>query len=334
MKQAWRLMLLWLRTYGWAALLFLSTVAVFVCVHLLGGGQVQEIRYALILSGLAGLAALCFSLLRLIRKVRQLDAAIAHLPQEAAQLPSASAPVEELWRELACAYLRQYQDGTTRMQLAEREKRDYYTLWLHQIKTPLAALDLLAQSSTEVDRALMRQELAKIEQYAAMALSYQRLDSLHRDLSLTEAELYPVCCQAVRRMQPLFRYSRISLTLEPFPDRALTDSKWLGVVLTQLLSNALKYTPPGGHITVAMQDSLMTMTDTGIGIRPEDTPRVFDRGFTGHTGRGYEKSTGIGLYLCKRICDELGHEISLTSVLGEGTSVTINLNRKDFIPMD
>lgn len=334
MKRAWRLMTFWIRTHGWAALLYLGTVAAFTCVHLLGGGKVQEVRYALMLSGMAGIMALGVSLINLQKRIAQLEAALARLPEETSQLPTAALPMDGLWRELSCAYLRQYQEAATRMQLTEREKQDYYTLWLHQIKTPLSALDLLAQSNTEIDRALLRQELAKIEQYADMALSYQRLESIHRDLQLTDTALYPVCCQAVRRLQPLFRYSCVSLTLEPFSDRALTDAKWLGVVLTQVLSNALKYTPPGGHITVAMKDGLLTVKDSGIGIRPEDTPRVFDRGFTGHTGRGYEKSTGIGLYLCRRICDELGHGISLTSALGEGTCVALDLRRQEFIPMD
>lgn len=331
MKRIIRLISCWLRTYIWAALLYLSTVAAFVCVHLLGGGAVREIGYALLLSGLAGGAALVISLLRLHRRLKQLDLALARLPEDAVQLPSSSLPTEELWRNLSVAYMKQYHATAARMQLAEREKRDYYTLWLHQIKTPLSALDLLAQSDAPVDRQLLRQELAKIEQYAAMALSYQRLDSIHRDLDLSDVALYPVCCQAVRRLRPLFQYSRISLTLTPFPGSALTDGKWLGVVLTQLLSNALKYTPAGGRITVSMTGSgLLTVADTGIGIRPEDVPRVFDRGFTGHTGRGFEKSTGIGLYLCKRICDELGHGISLTSELGHGASVTLDLNRRAF----
>lgn len=192
----------------------------------------------------------------------------------------------------------------------------------------------MAQSSAPVDRDLMRQELIKVNQYATSALSYQRLSSIHGDLELMAVQLYPLCCQAVRSLRPLFVGGKLSLTLEPFDDVVLSDAKWLGVVLSQVLTNALKYTPEGGRITIRMAaPDVLEISDTGIGVRPEDVPRVFDRGFTGHTGRSHEKSTGIGLYLCRVICDKLGHRITLTSRLGEGTQVRIDMHRQVFEDM-
>lgn len=334
MKKIGRLLRAWLKCYGFTALLVLTIMAVFAALHFLAGGKALEIGYGLLLSAVLALTATVISFVRLAVRIKRLDTALNNLPEEAGVLPAPATPTEELWRRLACAYLRRCQDMASRMQADEKAQNDYYTLWLHQIKTPLSALDLMAQSSCELDRPLMRQELLKIEQYAGMALSYQRLDGLHRDLVLTEVPLYPLCCQAARKLRPLFQYGQISLRLEPFSGTALTDSKWLSAVIVQVLTNALKYTPPGGSITVSMPAKQVLMVeDTGIGIRSEDVPRVFERGFTGHTGRSHEKSTGIGLYLCKRICDELGHRIDLTSRLGKGTSVTLDLRRGAFEDM-
>lgn len=334
MRNFGRLIKAWIKSHGWTALLIVTILLIFASLHFLAGGKAREIGYALVLTGLITLTVGIISFVRLGRKLHQLDIALSDLPEEANVLPMPSSVVEQRWREVACAYLKRYQDEAARNLADSREKSDYYTLWLHQIKTPLAALDLMAQSAGEVDRPLMRQELLKIEQYAGMALSYQRLESIHRDLDFGEVALYPVCCQAVRKLRPLFQYGQISLNMEPFEGTALTDAKWLTAVLTQVLTNALKYTPPRGSITVTMPEkSVLTVTDTGIGIRSEDVPRVFDRGFTGHTGRSHEKSTGIGLYLCKRICDELGHRIDLSSQVGKGTTVTLDLHRSRFEDM-
>lgn len=323
-----KLLRAWIRAYRVPALLIAGIAALFPLLHVLGGGKLRELSYALGLIGLVCAAAFAVSLLLLRHRLRLLALARKSPPEEAAALPPAATPAEEGWRELAITYQRQAREQETRARREARETADYYTLWLHQIKTPLAALNLMADSPGEVDRQLLRQETLKIEQYAAVALDYQRLASLHSDLQLRRVPLYPLCCRAVRRLRPLFLYGRVSLSLEPFDGEALTDAKWLLVILTQVLTNALKYTPPGGKITVALEaPGLLAVADTGIGIRPEDQARVFDRGFTGQTGRSQDKSTGIGLYLCRRVCDELGHDISLTSQVGRGTKVLIDLRR-------
>ena len=325
-----KLLIAWLRAYRLTALLIALLLLLFPLTHVLSGGAVRELRYTLTLCGVICLIAALVSLLVLRRKLKLLHTARRHLPEEASALPPASLPTEAAWRELTEAYQCEARELAGRMREDARETADYYTLWLHQIKTPLAALNLLAESPGEIDRTLLKQETLKIEEYAAIALDYQRLQSIHSDLHLARAPLYPLCCQAARRLRPLFQYGRIGLTLEPFEGDALTDSKWLLVVLTQVLSNALKYPPAGGHITVRQSSpGVLVLEDTGIGIRPEDQARVFDRGFTGQTGRGQEKSTGIGLYLCKRICDELGHSIALTSQVGVGTRVTLDLRREE-----
>lgn len=334
MKKAIHSLARFLRAYAGTILLIAAIVAAFVGTHLLGGGSMREIRYALLLIGVMLAAAAILSFARMASRLRALEAAARSLPEEVSALPEASSPENMAWRGLAAQYLRERRALMDAASAAEKERTDYYTLWLHQIKTPLSALDLMAQSSADIDRSLMRQELLKVNQYAASALSYQRLRSLHGDLDLEEVQLYPLCCQTVRGLRPLFTCGRLALTMEPFDDLVISDAKWLGVVVAQVLTNALKYTPEGGRITIRMaQKDVLEISDTGIGIRPEDVPRVFERGFTGHNGRSHEKSTGIGLYLCREICDRLGHRISLTSRLGEGTSVRVDMRRDTFEAM-
>ena len=204
---------------------------------------------------------------------------------------------------------------------------DYYTLWAHQIKTPIAAARLLLQAEPAPSRTELEVELFRIEQYVQMVLGYLRLDSDSSDYVLRRYDLDAILRSCVRKYARLFILKRIELELDETHAKVLTDEKWLTFVIGQLLSNALKYTPEQGRISVTWADATQTLTigDTGIGIRPEDLPRVFEKGFTGHNGREQKKSTGIGLYLCRRVLGKLGHTIAITSTPGQGTQVQIGL---------
>lgn len=210
------------------------------------------------------------------------------------------------------------------------DRTAYYTLWVHQIKTPIAALDLLFQAGPE-KKAEMEVELQKIQQYVDMVLQYQRLDGDSRDLVLRRCQLDDVVRQTVRKFAKLFILKKIRLVFQETGATVLSDEKWLSFLLEQLLSNALKYTPAEGEISVFWEeDHTLVVADNGIGIAPEDLPRVFERGFTGQNGRMENKSTGIGLYLCRRTADLLGHSLTITSVPGEGTQVRLGLRRPSF----
>ena len=206
-----------------------------------------------------------------------------------------------------------------------RDMTDYYTLWAHQIKTPIAALGLLLQERP--DRAPLEVELLKIEQYVEMVLSYLRLDSSSTDYVLQDCNLDQLLRGAVRKLAKMFILKKITLDFRETGKTVLTDGKWLGFVVEQALSNALKYTPEGGVIRVYGDGDTVVIADSGIGIRPEDLPRVFEKGFTGYNGRTERKSTGIGLYLSKQVCERLGHGITVTSRPGQGTLVRLDLSR-------
>ncbi len=202
------------------------------------------------------------------------------------------------------------------------EMTDYYTLWAHQIKTPIAAMELVLQQNDEFGE--LRDNLGKIEHYVEMVLGYLRVNSDSSDLVIREHELDDIVRPAVRKFSRMFIRKKLTLDYEPLDTRVLTDEKWLQFVIEQVLSNAVKYTPSGG-ISIYLEDPLtLCVKDTGIGIAPEDLPRVFEKGSTGLNGRLDKKASGMGLYLCKKICAKLGHGIAAESGEG-GTTIKIDL---------
>ncbi|SHH86071.1 hypothetical protein SAMN02745823_01235 [Sporobacter termitidis DSM 10068] len=202
---------------------------------------------------------------------------------------------------------------------------EYFTMWVHQIKTPIAAMNLLLQTEETPRDAALSMELFKIEQYVSMVLQYLRVDSDTTDFVLKRYALDDIIRQALRKYARLFILKKIELDFTESGRTVLTDEKWLSFVVEQILSNSLKYTA-AGKISVYADGAALVIEDTGIGIHAEDLPRVFERGFTGFNGRTEKKSTGIGLFLCKRIIDKLGHTISIASEAGRGTRVMIGLD--------
>ena len=209
-----------------------------------------------------------------------------------------------------------------------REAEDYYTAWAHQIKTPISAMRLLLQTQRSEDNRLIQMELFKIEQYVEMVLCYLRLNSSSTDYLIQEYSFDDIIKQAVKKFAGQFIRKKIRLDFQQTQARVITDEKWLSFVIEQVLSNALKYTP-SGTITINMEaPKTLCIRDTGIGIAPEDLPRIFEKGYTGYNGRKDKKASGIGLYLCRRICENLGHRITANSSLESGTVIRIHLEQK------
>ncbi|MCR5273087.1 MAG: sensor histidine kinase [Lachnospiraceae bacterium] len=208
-----------------------------------------------------------------------------------------------------------------------REKEDFFTLWAHQIKTPIAALRALFDTSEE-DTTEYRQELFRIENYVEMALNYIRFDTMSGDMVLEEIYLDDIIKQVVKKYAPIFIHKHLAVKLDNLDMKVLTDEKWFSFVLEQILSNSLKYTNEGSVQIYAEGENCIIISDTGIGIRKEDIPRLFEKGFTGFNGRFDKKASGLGLYLCKGVCDKLGHNIRIESETGKGTDVIITLKKE------
>ncbi|MBQ0018399.1 MAG: sensor histidine kinase [Clostridiales bacterium] len=205
---------------------------------------------------------------------------------------------------------------------------EYYTVWVHQIKTPIASMRLNLQSEdTEFARKLSG-DLNRIEAYVEMVLTFIRLDSNSTDYVIKEYNLDDIIKPAVRKFSREFILKKLTLDYKPTEYRVLTDEKWLSFIIEQVISNAVKYTSEGGVRIYMKETGVLYIEDTGIGIAPEDLPRIFENGYTGFNGREDKRASGIGLYLCRRIADNLGHGISAQSVPGEGTTIILDLRTK------
>ena len=208
---------------------------------------------------------------------------------------------------------------------------DYYTLWVHQIKTPIAASQLLV---TEVaDRQLkqqLEQEIFKIDSYTNLVLQYLRLESFHDDLVLKQVQIEDLVKEIIRKYALFFIQKGLNVNLHDLDKEIVTDKKWLRVVIEQIISNSLKYTKEGG-LEIYMEGQELCIKDTGIGIKNREVLRVFERGFSGYNGRLTQQSSGLGLYLSKKISEELGHQIRIESEVGKGTIVRIQFSDMNLI---
>lgn len=243
----------------------------------------------------------------------------------------AETPLEKvLSQKLATSQQAQREQTTVSLE-AYNDLMDYYTLWVHQIKTPIAASQLLVKNIEDSDlRKQMEQELFKIDSYANLVLQYLRLESFHDDLVLKRVPLEELVKEVVRKYAIFFIQKGLTVDLHDLDVAVITDRKWLLVIIEQLLSNSLKYTSAGG-IEIYFDDQTLYIKDSGIGIKDSDILRVFERGFSGYNGHLTQQSSGLGLYLTKKIADQLGHQIHMTSQVGQGTTVAIHFEEKKLV---
>lgn len=208
-----------------------------------------------------------------------------------------------------------------------KEMSDYYSLWVHQIKTPISAMQLtLENEDSQLSRKLML-ELLHIEQYVDMVLTYQKLSD-GSDYVFEENELDVMIKDTIRYLRLEFIERKISLKYEPINRTIITDKKWFEFVLKQLIGNALKYTRKGS-IEIYLEDNCLCIKDDGIGIKESDLKRIFERGYTGSNGHDNKNSSGIGLYLCTNIVSNLGLKLSATSSVGVGSIFKIDLSQDE-----
>lgn len=314
----------WKKNAG-AAALFCLFAGIFAVVFCFSGVPIASAGYGALLCAFIGLVCLAVGYARYAGRRRLLSEAVKN-PGLPGALPPAKDVMEADYQQLINALREQLaaQEADNARRFADRT--DYYTAWAHQIKTPIAAMDLLLDDR-ELDRAAMRNQLLRIEQYAEMALGYQRLDG-GSDLRIGRYGLDGIVRKAVKKYAAWFIRQGLVLAYEPPEGQVLTDEKWLEFVIEQLLSNALKYTPQGSVSIYTEPGPVLVIRDTGIGIRAEDLPMVFQKGYTGFNGRQEARSTGIGLYLCQKVCAMLGHTVSIQSAPGEGTTVRLGLKER------
>ena len=294
---------------------------------------VEAVAYPAQICAAIGLAVLILGSLRASRKHRLLVRLADSLTELPRSLPEPRTQDDEDYQLLVGALCEEQRRLKSTMELRYADMIDYYTVWAHQIKTPIASMRLTLQEEDSEFSRRAGEDLLRIEQYVEMVLCYLRLDSDSTDYVFREQELDPILRQAVRRLSGQFIRRRMHLQYEPLGVRVLTDEKWLLFVVEQVLTNALKYTPAGGTITIELEEpKTLCIRDTGIGIAPEDLPRIFEKGYTGVNGRADKKASGLGLYLCRRICRALGHTIRANSSPDSGTVIRIDLSSHEQHP--
>ena len=298
-------------------ILLLVVEGIFALSYFLFDMPAVTVLYPMILGFAAILAAGVFDYISTLRKHKRL------LRQD---IPEAISPLEKDYQEIIARLKEEEEFSRQKANSDYNNMVEYYTVWAHQIKTPIASMRLQIQS---VDSDLARRldgELNRIEAYVEMVLTFLRLDSDSTDYVIREIDLDDVIKPAIRKFARDFITKKLSMDFTETNFKVISDEKWLSFVIEQVLSNAVKYTNNGG-IKIYMNDGVLCVEDTGIGISAEDLPRVFENGYTGFNGREDKRASGIGLYLCKRICDNLGHKISAESTPGVGTKIRIDLNR-------
>ena len=310
-----------------------SSAVIFAVVLSLYSLPAEPVLYALILSVTVIAVIGAFSFAGAYKKHKLLKKLTDEILITADNLPKSVSNDDKDYGEL----IRILHSETVRLREKAvsdmRSTEEYYTMWVHQIKTPIAAMRIMLQTEDTVQSRRLNDELLRIEQYAEMALCYARLDSCDSDLVIKYHDLDEIVKKAVRRLSSQFIGKKLTLCYEPLCTKVLTDEKWLYFVIEQILSNAVKYTNSGSISIYMKQDSdrkILCIADTGIGIEPSDLPRIFENGYTGSNGRYDMKASGIGLYLCKRLCDKLGLGITLTSEEGNGCLVKLIFPKSSF----
>ena len=325
-KQWKNVFLSYVRQYVYAGVWFAVNIGIFAYIFLLYDLETEAVLYA---------AGLCLLLMAMVLSVHFFLYREKHLKRQRCLrqievmdggLPEPETLAEADYQEMIRRLRHMYTDGLTTWQKERQEQMDYYTAWVHQIKTPNAVMRMALQAEDTKESRELQAELFRIEQYVEMVLNYLRLGSDDSDFIFQEYSLDEIIRQAVHKYAAQFVRRRIRLVYEPTEVRVLTDEKWLLFMIEQILSNAVKYTPQGTVRITVTSGQVLQIADTGIGIAPEDLPRVFEKGFTGYNGRAHQKSTGLGLYLCRMAADRLSHQITVESAVGEGTVFSIDLH--------
>ena len=263
------------------------------------------------------------------RRHRLLERLIDEIGLTTERLPQGEDLIENDLNGLILKLWEEKKQLSDKMNEKYSDMKDYYAMWAHQIKTPVAAMRLILDDEDSDRSRELSEYLQRIEQYADMVMCYIRLESPSGDYVIKKYPLDDMIKQSVKKFSRQFIRKRIRLIYTPAESMVLTDEKWLVFVLEQIISNGLKYTKSGSIEIYEEAPCVLCIRDTGTGISSEDLPNIFNQGYTGYNGRTDKRASGIGLYLCKRICSRLGHDISAQSELGKGTVIRIDMTEND-----
>lgn len=305
-------------------LFYLFTVATFWIVAGLYEQYRIEVLYATCITLAVGMMLLIMRFFQYDSRMRFLKELNQHPNIEECmdKLPETSNCEIQMYHDLLHSLGNSFRTYVTKEEEKYRDRSDYFVMWAHQIKTPIAAMHLLID---EEDMPEVKDQLFRIEEYVSIVMHYLKSDDVSKDFVLASYDLDPIIEEAVRHYSSIFIRKKIKLDFKKTEIHVVTDKKWLLFVIEQIISNALKYTIEG-TIKISCENGNLIIADTGCGIAPTDLPRLFEKGYTGYNGRINEHASGLGLYLCHQVLQQLGHTIRIDSLMGKGTEVTIGLN--------
>lgn len=307
----------------------------------------QDILYAAFLdTALTGITVVC-SFFRNRKRIRRLKQLVEEPLSGEMALPEPTDEIEELYGQLLENINIERQLAVSEVQKQQRDRTEYYARWVHQIKTPIAAMQLILQMQRNAIEEMewedehayqerlqavsdLEEEVFQVEQYVSMALQYQRVNG-GSDYVIEAVSLDHIVRDVIRKYAKVMIRKKLTVSYSGTDRKVVTDEKWIAFVLEQIVSNAVKYSTHGTvQIDVADEPnwSYLRIRDEGIGIRKEDIPRIFEQGYTGYNGHADKRSTGIGLYLCRQVLNRLGHTIRIESEVGKGTTVWIGFSTK------
>lgn len=232
--------------------------------------------------------------------------------------------IEKEYQNLIVTLDQKRKEYFTQSEQEKVELEDYFTLWVHQMKLPIAAMKIMLETEEMLDRKLLKSELFRIEQYSSMVLAYIRMNSKDTDYQIETCDLDQIIRQSIRTFASEFIRKKIACDFKETKIQLVTDEKWFVFVLEQILSNSLKYTKRGTISIYIQNENTLVVEDTGSGMEVGDCVRSFEKGYTGRNGRIDKKASGLGLYLCKNILNKLSHDIKIESQIGVGTKVKIS----------
>lgn len=316
-----------LRQFRVPASLFLISMALIFAVFMLYGLALEPFGYAFAVTFFFFALFLGIHLIREQRKAGQRYQSMAGILSAWKDLPAPESLAEADYARMITCLGSEMEKLSSACTAEQKETQDFYTAWVHQIKTPIAVMKLALGGTEALDRRALQEELFRIEQYTDMVLAYQRLGGSSNDLVIEEYALDALIREAIRKFASQFIYKKLRLDYQGTDLRVVTDKKWFLCILEQLLSNALKYTS-AGVIAITVENGVLSVADTGVGIAPEDLPRVFEKGYTGLNGRLNEKSSGLGLYLCGEAAALLNIPIRAESSPGQGSRFSLSIQDK------
>lgn len=315
---------------GFNFLFFVCIWILFPLIHYLYGYPMGSILYSGLILSFLFLLWMIGDMIHFKEKIAKMNTILEHLTWDIHDMPLSENILETRYQEIVDGLYKVVRYNVELLEKNHADQMEYYTMWVHQIKTPISAMGLSLQNQGEVDVPLIKQELFKVEQYVEMALQYVKINQLSSDLVIEKYSLSGIVTHSVKKYAPLFIYRKLSLELGAIDCKVQTDSKWLSFVLEQLLSNSIKYTNQGS-IKIFVKEGALIIEDSGIGIRTEDMERIFEKGYTGYNGRIDKKASGIGLYLVKKVCDTLAIGIEIRSKVGVGTEAILTFPKQDIL---